>query len=142
MSKISKQILTVLVILGFVGTSMGIYLYNKPHIDLANQQADISFAASKLFSEFETDENSANKKYLNKIIEVRGNIQEITKTDDGGLIIVLRGEEDIFGVNCAFEKKDAQKIVGIKTGKEITVKGFCTGMLMDVNLSRCVLVKG
>ena len=140
MSKTAKQILTAIMILGIVGVGAGFYLYNKPHADLSSQKADISFAASQLFSEFESDENAANEKYLNKLIEVKGRIQEIIPNENGGVVLVLKGETDMFGINCSFEEADATRVMDAEIGTEVSIKGLCTGMLMDVNLSRCVLV--
>ena len=140
MSQRVKLILAGIVIVGVIGMISGIYMYNKPHADLTSQEADFVMPSSRLFSEFEADENSAMEKYANKVIEISGKVQEITTTGEGGTVLVLRGDEDMFGVNCAFEAQDAAAVEDLQTGQEITLRGLCAGMLMDVNLSRCVLI--
>jgi hypothetical protein len=140
MSRNSKYILIALVLLGLFGLGIGMYLYNKPHADLNDQAADASMSAGELLAEFEANETEANAQYLNKVIEIRGSVQEMTETTEGGKVLILRDEEAMAGVSCAFEAKDAEKLASISLGDEIVARGVCAGMLIDVNLSRCVLI--
>ena len=43
------------------------------------------------------------------------------------------------GVSC--EMQDTSGTENIKAGDSVTIKGVCTGVLMDVVLVRCVLAK-
>ena len=98
-------------------------------------------AASLLYEEFETGEEAANTKYMDKVIQVTGTVAEILLNNEGDINLVLREEEDFSGIHCSFGKGEQEKLSSVKTGDEVTVKGFCTGMLMDVVLNRCVLVE-
>jgi hypothetical protein len=49
-------------------------------------------------------------------------------------------EGQMFGVACNFEKGKV-KTEDIEKGKTFTIKGECAGMLSDVVLIRCVIVK-
>ena len=93
-------------------------------------------AASALFTEFESDEATANEKYLNKTVQIKGIVEEVTETTEGGMTAVIKGEGDMFGVQCSF-----LEIEELKPGAEVSIRGKCTGYLMDVNLARCVVVQ-
>ena len=52
----------------------------------------------------------------------------------------LKGSAD-GGVNCSILKKDLDPGDKFNTGDSVTIKGKCTGFLMDVNLVDCVIKK-
>lgn len=122
------------------GLLIALYLYNKPHPNLASQKADIQVSSTALFQAFEADETAANDQYLNTLIEVEGKVAEKNATEDGGYTLVLGAAEQAFGVNCAFLPADSEGVDQLAVGDQVTIKGICAGMLMDVNLSRCILV--
>ena len=66
MMKYWKIILVIIVALG----AYGLYEYNKGPRKLNNEKADALVSAVDLFQSFESDEQSANALYLDKIIEV------------------------------------------------------------------------
>ena len=132
-------ILLAFVVVGVIGLVIGLSLFNKPHQDLSSADAAYQVEAASLFSEFESDETGANEKYLNKIIEVKGTVQEVKATGDGGMILVLGNAGEPFGVNCALLPEAKENASAIEKGATVKVKGICTGYLMDVTLSRCVV---
>ncbi|WNJ18115.1 OB-fold protein [Pontibacter sp. G13] len=134
----SYLILIVLIGLGIAGY-VGYQMYNKPHADLASEQPDAVLSATELFSAYEADESTANAKYLDKRLEVNGTVQEISPTHDGGYVVVLKEADAMFGIGCSFLPDQADEIGSLKAGMEVTIRGICTGMLMDVNLVRCIL---
>lgn len=136
-----KKKWTLLLVISFlIGFSVALYMYNKPHPDLESQEADVQVSSTDLFQAFEANEAAANEEYLNTLIEVAGPVVEISSQEDGGYTVVLGAAEQSFGVNCAFLPADSEGIDKLGTGDLIKVKGICSGMLMDVNLSRCILV--
>ena len=128
-----KKIIIAILILGTIGAFVGYKMYNKPHVDVAEVAADISIAADKILNEFSTDETEANTKYLDKIVAVKGEISEI-KTEKEKGIITLKTNDDFGSVLCHLSEKSTHKINTLKVGQTITVKGICTGYLMDVVL--------
>ena len=95
--------------------------------------------ASDLFSEFETDETTANSRYLNTVVRVTGTVIDVSFDSEEELSILLETDSPIFGVSCSMESGQMSRLKDIKTGDQITVKGICTGMLSDVVLNRCVV---
>lgn len=117
----------------------GFYKYNKPHAGIADQKADYVMTAADLFNSFQKDESAANKKYLGKVIAVKGMISAI-QAGSGNTNIQI-DVSPMGGVNCSFSKTDGQTLKTLKKGDTLTIKGRCTGFLMDVNLVDCVLAE-
>lgn len=124
-----------------IGGAIGVFMYNKPHAELASQKADFTMTASELFAAFEANESEANATYLDKLVEVSGTVGEKTASADGGTNIILKEEGAFSGVSCAFLAESSAALEKVEVGSSITIKGLCTGMLMDVSLARCVLVE-
>mgnify|MGYP000285961114 FL=1 len=128
-----KKILSAILILGIIGAFIAYKIYNKPHVNVANSKVDISLTANKILNDFSTDENDANAKYLEKIIEVKGEIVSL-KTEKGLGIISLKTNDDFGTVLCHLSEESTRKMRNFKEGQTISVKGICTGYLMDVIL--------
>jgi DNA/RNA endonuclease YhcR with UshA esterase domain len=138
--KVKLAIAVGISILLLIGAAVGWNLYNKPHEGVKNVEADMRMSAADLFNDFQRNENVANKKYLNKVIEVTGIVSEVQNAN-GSQIILLSSADDMGGVSCQLTNDEHNKKIQIKKSTKITVKGKCSGYLMDVNLVDCVLVK-
>jgi len=103
------------------------------------EEADFMFGVSALVNEFETDEEMANSLYLDKVIQVNGTIDKISG-DETIVVITLKDPESISGVLCSFDKSTVPpgKLV---LGNKLTVKGICTGYLLDVVLTKCTIIE-
>jgi hypothetical protein len=131
------KLLKIGIILAFIATAVGFYVYNKPHKSIQNASAEIEVEAVQLFAEFATDEQAANEKYLDKIVAVRGRIIEV-KQDEAMISVVLETTDMMFGVVCQLDELSVHKRTEFEIGEEVVLKGICTGSLMDVVLVRCV----
>lgn len=129
-----KKFFPYLVILIVLGGAFGYWQYNKGHKETSGAKADISISPKDLLQAFDTDEASANQKYLDKIIEVEGVVKLTDKTDAGSSLHLETGSE-MSAIICEFESPDA--VSSVQIGQTAKVKGFCTGKLMDVVLVRC-----
>ena len=130
-----RNILLVMLVLMAIAAGVGYYLYNKPAETTISSDADHTVSATELFAEFEQNEEAANSKYLNKVVAVTGKVSGLEPGANGATTVSLESGSDMFGVTC--EIADPAEGAGIKTGETITVKGLCTGMLMDVVLVKC-----
>lgn len=133
-----KKYLKYLLIPLILGLAFGYYQYNKPHKNLSKSEASYQLTASDLYNEFETDETTANTKYLDKVIEVSGKIQGYTQNGEVKSIS-LESESGLFGVICELDGSVANIEEVYEKGMTIRLKGICTGMLSDVVLVRCIL---
>jgi DNA/RNA endonuclease YhcR with UshA esterase domain len=131
-----KKIIIRILILVIIGAFVAYKMYNKPHVNVANSKSDISLTADKILNDFSSDENSSNSKYLEKIIEVKGVISEINIEKEKG-IITLKTNDDFGSVLCHLSEAATKKMSALQEGQSITVKGICTGFLMDVILVKC-----
>ena len=133
------NIMKRLLIIILLSVSLGLiayYNWNRKTTSLQNANPEYSIASSQLFLTFEQDEVAANKQFLNKVLEVKGKVKEVHKESNGDYVITLEGSE-LFGVICRMEsgyKIDDPAL----TGKNLALKGLCTGMLMDVVMVQCV----
>ena len=135
-----QRILLGIVIVGLLGFGiMKGYLYylkNKPHRDVV-QESGIKVTAQQIFDEFTNNEQAANAKYLNKAVEVTGEVAEVKKNQSGKTVVILKTSDIVFGVNCTFKEDPGP----IQAGDTITFKGICTGLVSDVVVNEGVLVK-
>lgn len=136
-----KKILIPLLILGAVGLAIGIYQYNKPHKDIRSAEPAFTLEATELYSAYDTEEAAANEKYLDKVIQVTGEVADVSENGEGNLTVTLDGGGMLGGVICEMDTFSEEGTEArFEPGQTVTLKGICTGMLMDVVLVRCVPV--
>ncbi len=124
---------------GLVGFVMGIYLFNMQDLNLNNARPDFVITAQALEKEFSDNESASTSKYVNRIVEVTGTIKEIKKGEAGTISIILGTGNELSSVICTFA--DGSGSGGLATGKEVTIRGQCSGYLMDVLLNNCAFIK-
>ncbi len=134
-----KKYLFGIIILVLLLAVLGICRIYKPHQNVSGEDAAARLTAVELFHEFQSDENTANKKWVGKVIEVSGTVSSVNESS-GYVSISLKTTGD-GGVNCSVLKNDLDPGDKFKTGDSVTIKGKCTGFLMDVNLVDCVIKK-
>lgn len=96
-------------------------------------------ASGELIKAFEKDEITATQLYTEKIIQVTGVISDIQTSDDSG-IITLKDNGSESSVICHLESGEELKRLNLQLGQKITLKGKCSGFLLDVIMIRCVLI--
>lgn len=110
--------------------------YSAGPQDIESAKA-FSVIASGLLQDYSNSETDANKKYIGKILAVTGEVKEVSKNQEGQTVVVLKTGDPVNNINCTME----QQSPAIQPGSTITVKGLCTGYMMDVYITRCYLVK-
>ncbi|MBC7722120.1 MAG: hypothetical protein H7068_08860, partial [Pedobacter sp.] len=126
-----KKIIMLAIITAVVGgMSVWYFIFYKPtHFkrNVEDEQA-INITAKQIVKNFQANEDSANKIYLNKAIAITGEVLEAKKNQDGKPTVTLKSDDSFSNIYCTL-KDDAGQIQG---GSTITVKGICTGFLSDV----------
>lgn len=122
-----------------IGICAYFYAFYSPKPDIYSEKVEQKLSAKELFNKFEDNENQANKAFLGKVIEINGTLADVQKTQDNEIILILRDENQIFGVVCTMQEKkiDPDKI---KIGTNLTIKGICKGYLTDVIVNNCVII--
>lgn len=122
------------------GILISIYLYNKKPADLSSAKSDFKLTSRELVSAFESNEPEATAKYVNKIIEVHGNISSVENNSDGSINVILTEPGQMSGIICTFRNSDEPGLAGLQEGNSVKIRGICNGFLMDVSMTNCVLV--
>lgn len=131
----------VLFVVFFIAVSAifaALYYYHLGHADLSSAKPDYTVTAVQLQKEFEIDEAAASSKYINKIVEVTGTISSI-ETSGNVVTINIKTDNDVSSVICTLS--GSVPVAELKTGDEVTVRGECSGFLMDVLLNNCNIVR-
>jgi putative nucleic acid binding protein len=124
---------TVIILAGVI-----LYLYNKPSRNVAGETG-IPVTAKELYQKFTSNESQANQTYLNKVVEVKGQVLEVKNTQHAGKVVVLSTGDPLFGVACSLDNAQTQE-KDFTPGQQIVVKGVCTGYLSDVVLTHGYLM--
>lgn len=135
-----KRVLAIIIALVAAAILFFYFQAQKPRENLSGKKADFSLSAEKLYSEFENDEDAANKKYLNKLIEVEGQIiaTDINQIDEF-VIMIYNGMTG--GVSCNMAKSENSKKDQFKIDEKIKILGRCSGVTIDVTLEDCIVVE-
>lgn len=133
------KILIGLIILMSIVILYALNLYNKPHLNVEKTEADLVINIHELLNDYKNDENLANGKYVDRVIQISGEISEIN-IENGNSIIIFKDSTGTSSVMCHMSPEENLKVLKLKKDGEIILKGICTGYLLDVMLIRCVLV--
>lgn len=135
MSRSVKIILVLVLVVFIAGTVYFLRTWYMPHRDVKDEKA-ITQTAQGIIDAYNSNEKQANTLYLDKAIEVSGEVTGVEKTQQGKTVVSLKTTDPMAGVRCTM-KEDAV----VKVGDQIRVKGICTGFMMDVTLIDCYVLK-
>ncbi len=133
-----KKLLILGAVLLIGAVSIGLMMYYKPHPNILKAEADFQLSALALYEAFDQDEEAANSQYLDKIIEVSGTVKSSSTDENGILSFTLDSGNELAGIICQMDHLTQHKNLDFKPGSKVSLKGICTGILMDVVLVRCV----
>ncbi len=103
--------------------------------------ADGALDATDLYREYETDETAANRKYKGKVLLISGAVRYVHRDVAGTLYLTLRGNDLLGSVQCYFGDEHGSKLVHLGPGDIVEVRGRCTGLVINVLLKECTIVK-
>ena len=133
--KKTRRILVAIALVVLIGAIIGYLVWNKP-TDKAEDHKGVAITTTELTNAYAQSEDSANAKYLSKVLEVQGTVEEVSKSQDGAVVIKLKGNDDM-AVQCTMRDANATAAVG----SVATIKGFCSGSTMfDILLTDCIVV--
>ena len=135
----SKQLLLIASIGLALSVALTVYfVYAREHRDVTSEKG-IQVTSQQLFEAFVADENKANGLYLDKAIQISGEVVNVTTNQDGNIVVDFKTNDPFFVINCTFKTHPG----ALKAGDMITFKGICTGYIPDANvvINEGVLVK-
>lgn len=131
-----KIVLIVIIAVAAIGGYKGYRMYTDGPKSYVDEKA-ITVNAVALLEEYNKSETNANKKYIGKVVAVSGEVKDITKNQEGQMVVTLKTSDPMNSINCTLDQKDA----AITPGSSVTLKGLCTGYMMDVYVTRCTVIK-
>ena len=80
--------------LGLAGAVLSVastifFVYNRKHEDVS-QKEGVKMTAQQLFDAFKADENAANALYLDKAIELSGEVMAVNTNQDGQVVVDIK----------------------------------------------------
>src|SRR5690606_21581140 len=93
-------------------------------------------SASELITAFEENERAANDKYLGKVVEVHGTVTEVIEKQNS-FVLLLGDTSTVSRVSCTLEGDNDDMAYGLRAGDALTLRGICSGRLLDVVLVDC-----
>jgi hypothetical protein len=115
------------------------FTFRSAETSVSSEAPAFTLDAAALLQAFENNEDSANSLYLDKIVEVRGRVDAVS-ADSLGYTVYLKEADAMSGILCSFDR-EALDTVTVRAGGTVSLKGRCSGYLLDVNLNRCAVVK-
>ena len=103
------------------------------------EKPDFILTSFELQKAFEENETIAIEKYVNKIIEVTGTVLSVTTGEGNVTNISLETDSSLSSVICTLASGSGPAVP--VPGKEIRIRGECSGFLMDVLLNNCVIIE-
>lgn len=142
-----KKLIKIGLILFGVGlfAALGVYLYvfHKPHRNIAKEEPAYILKADQLVSEFTTNEEAGYAKYGDMVVQISGEVVEKNISEKGASLVYVSPME---GVSCTLDSITAlaydTQLKQLSVGDEFTLKGKVDGydFIMGVVISRCVPV--
>lgn len=136
MNKKARTVLIALLVIIAISSAVVYKMWNKKHRDVADEKG-MEITAVQLVKDYQASEAEANKKYLDKAIQVNGSIAKIEKNQDGNTTVLLSSEDPFSGVYCTLKESN----ISLKENSAVVIKGLCSGMLSDVRLREAVVIK-
>jgi hypothetical protein len=135
----------ILVVFGLiVGIGVALYLWNLPHRDVQATATDYKVTASELVSEYISDWDGANTKYLatdgnSKVLEVTGTVVRVSENFNGQKVVLLRENGDKAGISFTFLPEKGATAEELNPGQVVTIKGVIrSGVYFDQDLDMFV----
>jgi hypothetical protein len=134
-----KIALFVVFLIALGGILAALYLYNLKPEDLQKAKPHFTITAADFQKAFEDNEKTASERYINKIIEVSGEIASVRTGEKNSMNVSLKTGSELSSVICTFHS--VSDTTNIKPGNQIILRGVCSGFLMDVLLNNCAVIK-
>lgn len=126
--------ISIVMFLGYILVSV----FNNPIPDTRQTKTNFRLNDDELFGGENSNSGKNNSLYIEKAIEVRGVIKDLTKNDDS-YTLYLQGEGDN-GILCEMQDDFHFNDNKVELGDTVIVKGVYKGHLLDAILLNCILV--
>ncbi len=110
-----------------------------PGASASSKDVVAEMTATELYQAFEANENKANNQYLGKAVVISGTIDDKYEDETGSPVLLIgpSGEDPVALITL--EQNQKGKLATYEIGSDIKVKGLCSGMLMEVALTKGII---
>ncbi len=134
-------ITAVVLLLLTIGIGYAFREYNRKEPQTGDRAAVFTVTATGLMDQFKKEEKAANLQYLDKVIEVSGELKSVDTGEKGELTLVLKTGEDLSSVRCSIDSLYNTQTGPLVAGNPVKVKGICTGYIADELLGADIILK-
>ena len=128
-----KKLLIAVAILAVLGAAAAFYIYkyvyNKPHKDYKSAEPAMILRAKRLYTDYTANRENADKRYLDKVVEIEGVITTVEVVDS--LVVVVfayrAGEFGDEGIRVTMLPEYNEEAKRLSILKPVKLKGHCTG---------------
>ena len=118
-----RTIIILVLLVAIIGGFVGYRMYTEKTPDVVNSKPDVVTDVKQIIAAFEKDTASASKEYIDKIVQITGNVKSI---DTSGAVIL--GEEgDASEVVIGLDRRHMKDHEKIKIGSVAVLQGICSG---------------
>lgn len=118
-----RTILVIVILIIAVGGWYAYKMYQQKTPDVVNKKPDVVVSAKELLEAFDKDTAAARKQYVDKIIEVTGNVKRIDTTGS----VVLGEEGSASEVTVGLDRRHIKDHEKLKVGTVAVLQGVCSG---------------
>lgn len=97
-----------------------------------------TITAQNLTAYYAENEVKADNELKGKTFYVSGNVTDVKKDVLGKIYVTLEGHQMFRQVQCYFE--DAETAAKLSKGQQVTFKGNCHGLMLNVLMKECELI--
>jgi len=113
--------------------------------EIDEDDVDLKVSAPKLYSDYDSNEVSADSKYKGKTLEVTGSVIDVSKGLFDSVYIALDQGGAMGGhvgmVHCYLTDDSEEEAGKLKKGQRVTIRGKCDGATLGiVSVKNCVIV--
>lgn len=130
-------------LLGIVIVSVVIYgfvEYTRGKKHLKNERPEFAFAAIDLISLFEEDPVSANEKFTDRLVSVKGTVTSMDASESPAMLFMKHPETES-SIKFSMDSLYASDLSVIKVGNTVNIKGICAGgEVLDLGLGADILI--
>lgn len=140
MKAIFKLLIAIIISIAVILLAGYLYFRYMPDKKVSGVAPDYKVSCTEIAMEYEANPEASDKKYIDRIIEVTGKIDEITKDQNNSFVFILREEGSNSGVLCTLSQESDKNVSKYRVGDSVKIKGTCSGMLFEVVLNKCAIV--
>jgi len=143
-----KRTLFIIAVLAIAASAFyGGQAYFRPNTDIIYLKPAFTIQTSSLLQEFKSDDATASRKYLGKVVATEGIILSIEKGEPEYFTVVLGDQNLSSSVRCSIDAKHLSDLSFLKKGSWVGIKGVFTGynkdetglLGSDIQLNRCMV---